>query len=138
MTRLYCDGPTLMRAVAAAVANLERHVDEVDAMNVFPVPDGDTGSNMLATMRAALGEAERLPEGDRSLEAVAEALSRGALTGARGNSGVILSQIIRGMTDGADGRRLATGIHLAQGLRRGSEVAYRSVLTPVDGTILTV
>ena len=61
MTRLACDGPTLIRAVAAAVANLERHVVEVDALNVFPVPDGDTGSNMLATMRAALAEAERLP-----------------------------------------------------------------------------
>jgi hypothetical protein len=127
-----------MRAVAAAVANLERHVHEVDALNVFPVPDGDTGSNMLATMQAALAEAERLPPAERRLEAVAEALSRGALTGARGNSGVILSQIIRGMTDGADGRRRANGIDLAQGLRRGSEVAYGSVLTPVEGTILTV
>ena len=61
MTRLFVDGPTVIRAVAAAVANLEAHVEEVDALNVFPVPDGDTGSNMLATMRAALAEAERLP-----------------------------------------------------------------------------
>lgn len=138
MTRLFVDGPTVIRAVAAAVQNLEAHVDEVDALNVFPVPDGDTGSNMLATMRAALAEAERLPEDRRDLDSVAEALSRGALTGARGNSGVILSQIIRGMTYGADGRRRANGLQLAEGLRRGSEVAYGAVLTPVEGTMLTV
>jgi DAK2 domain fusion protein YloV len=138
VTRLYVDGPTLIRAVAAATQNLERHVDEVDSLNVFPVPDGDTGSNMLATMRAALAQAEALPEDGRDLDSVADALSRGALTGARGNSGVILSQIIRGMTHGADGRRRASGVDLAQGLRKGSEVAYESVLTPVEGTILTV
>ena len=138
MTRLYVDGPTLIRAVAAATKNLERHVDEVDSLNVFPVPDGDTGSNMLATMRAALAEAESLPEEERNLDAVADALSRGALTGARGNSGVILSQIIRGMTHGADGRRRASGVDFAEGLRKGSDVAYESVLTPVEGTILTV
>ena len=138
MTRLFVDGPTVIRAVAAAVANLEAHVEEVDALNVFPVPDGDTGSNMLATMRAALAEAERLPEDGRDLDSVAEALSRGALTGARGNSGVILSQIIRGMTYGADGRRRANGLDLAEGLRKGSEVAYGAVLTPVEGTMLTV
>jgi DAK2 domain fusion protein YloV len=138
MTRLHVDGPTLMRAVVAATANLEAHVEEVDALNVFPVPDGDTGSNMLATMRAALAEAEGLPQSDRSLDNVADALSKGALKGARGNSGVILSQIIRGMTEGADGRRRANGLDLAQGLRKGSEVAYGSVLTPVEGTILTV
>lgn len=138
MTRLTVDGPTLIRAVRAATRNLERHVDEVDSLNVFPVPDGDTGSNMLATMRAALAEAEALPESERDLDSVADALSKGALTGARGNSGVILSQIIRGMTHGADGRRRASGIELAEGLRKGSEVAYQSVLTPVEGTILTV
>jgi DAK2 domain fusion protein YloV len=138
MTRLYVDGPTLMRAVRAATVNLERHVDEVDSLNVFPVPDGDTGSNMLATMRAALAEAEALPDDQQDLNSVADALSRGALTGARGNSGVILSQIIRGMTQGAGGRRRASGIELAQGLRMGSDVAYESVLTPVEGTILTV
>lgn len=138
MTRLTVDGPTLIRAVRAATRNLERHVDEVDSLNVFPVPDGDTGSNMLATMKAALAEAEALPEDQRDLDSVADALSQGALTGARGNSGVILSQIIRGMTHGADGKRRASGVELAEGLRKGSEVAYESVLTPVEGTILTV
>jgi DAK2 domain fusion protein YloV len=138
MTRLYVDGPTLVRAVEAATRNLEKHVEEVDSLNVFPVPDGDTGSNMLATMRSALAEAESLPEHERDLDTVADALSRGALSGARGNSGVILSQIIRGMTHGADGRDRASGVELAHGLRKGSEVAYESVLTPVEGTILTV
>ena len=138
MTRLYVDGPTLIRAVEAATRNLEKHVEEVDSLNVFPVPDGDTGSNMLATMRSALTEAESLPEHERDLDTVADALSRGALSGARGNSGVILSQIIRGMTHGADGRERASGVELAHGLRKGSEVAYESVLTPVEGTILTV
>ena len=89
-------------------------------------------------MRAALAAAQSLPEDQRDLDSVADALSRGALTGARGNCGVILSQIIRGMTHGADGRRRASGLDLAQGLRKGSEVAYESVLTPVEGTILTV
>src|SRR5688572_8483312 len=138
MTRLSCDGPTLIRSVAAAVANLERHVGEVDAINVFPVPDGDTGSNMLATLRAALTEAERLPPADRELGRVADALGRGALRGARGNSGLILAEIIRGMTSGINGQRRATGTDLAAGLRRGTESAYRSVLDPVEGTILTV
>ena len=138
MTRLACDGPTLIRSVAAAVANLERHVAEVDALNVFPVPDGDTGSNMLATMRAALAEAEGLAPDERDLGRVATAIGRGALRGARGNSGVILAQILRGMTDGIDGRRRATGADLAAGLRRGAVAAYGSVVSPVEGTILTV
>jgi DAK2 domain fusion protein YloV len=138
MTRLACDGPTLIRAVAGAIANLERHVAEVDALNVFPVPDGDTGSNMLATMRASLAEAEALAGGERDIGRVAAALARGALRGARGNSGVILAQIVVGMSLGVDGRRRATGIQLADGLRRGAGSAYRSVVSPVEGTILTV
>lgn len=128
----------LLRAVRAATANLEQYVDEVDSLNVFPVPDGDTGSNMLATIRAALAEAEGLPDDRRDLDSVADALSRGALTGARGNSGVILSQIIGGMTHGANGKRRASGVEFADGLRKGSDAAYRSVLAPVEGTILTV
>lgn len=132
-----CNGPALLQAVEAAVANLERHVDEIDALNVFPVPDGDTGSNMLATMRAALAEAERVSAAGRDLGSVAGALSRGALEGARGNSGFILSQIIRGMAGSASGRS-ASGVDLARGLQRGTEAAYDSVLTPVEGTILTV
>jgi DAK2 domain fusion protein YloV len=113
-------------------------VDEVNALNVFPVPDGDTGSNMLATVRAALAEAETVPEGERTLDRVAESLSFGALMGARGNSGLILSQILRGMADAARGKRRAVGADLAVALRRGAEMAYSAVAKPVEGTILTV
>ncbi len=98
MTRRSCDGAGLLAAFRAAVANLEAHVDEINALNVFPVPDGDTGSNMLATVRAALEEAERrrpepTPTGSPA------AISFGALMGARGNSGVITSQILSGMAE---------------------------------------
>ena len=123
MTRLACDGPTLIRAVAAAVANLERHVAEVDALNVFPSPM----ATPARTCSPRCGRRSPRPRGSRPMSAtsgsVADALSRGALRGARGNSGVILAQILRGMTDGVDGRRRATGADLAAGLRRGSVAA---------------
>ncbi|MBI3748878.1 MAG: DAK2 domain-containing protein, partial [Chloroflexi bacterium] len=91
MARRACDGPGLLEAFRAAVANLEVHVDEINALNVYPVPDGDTGSNMLATVRAALDEAELVA--DRPADRLGAAISFGALMGARGNSGVITSQI---------------------------------------------
>jgi DAK2 domain fusion protein YloV len=137
-TRRLCDGPTLMRAFRGAVANLASNVDGVNALNVFPVPDGDTGSNMLATVRSALAEAEALPEMERTLERVAEALSFGALVGARGNSGLILSQVLRGMAEATRGKRRAVGADLVVALRRGAETAYGAVARPVEGTILTV
>ena len=136
--RRHCDGPTLLRAFRSAVAHLEAHVDQVNALNVFPVPDGDTGSNMLATVRAALAEAERIPEGERRLDRVAEALSLGALMGARGNSGLILSQVLRGMAGVAHDKRRADGVDLGRALRLGAEAAYAAVGHPVEGTILTV
>ena len=138
MTRREVDGAVLLGSVRAAVANLERFGDEVDALNVFPVPDGDTGSNMLATMRAALAAAEHVPEGGRDVASLAAAFSTGALEGARGNSGVILSQIVRGMASVVGGRQTASGMDLARGLRTGADAAYGSVLTPIEGTILTV
>jgi uncharacterized protein len=113
-------------------------VDEVNALNVFPVPDGDTGSNMLATVRAALAEAERVPVNDRSLFRVADALSLGALMGARGNSGLILSQVLGGMAEAARDKYRADGADLRHALRRGAERAYAAVSHPVEGTILTV
>src|SRR5947207_7497510 len=91
------DGPGLLAALRHAASTLHAQVDEVNALNVFPVPDGDTGSNMLATIQAALGEAESVPDADRTVPRVAAALSLGALMGARGNSGVILSQLFRGL-----------------------------------------
>ena len=138
MTLRFCDGPTLYRAVVAAVATLDRHAAEVDALNVFPVPDGDTGRNMLVTMKVALEHAEVLEGAVRSLTGVAEALAYGGLMGARGNSGVILSQVLRGLAEGVVGRRRADGLALAHALRCGSRAADSSVPKPVEGTILTV
>jgi uncharacterized protein len=136
VTRRISDGTGLLLAFRAAVANLERHVAEVNDLNVFPVPDGDTGSNMLATMRVALEEAELVV--DRSADEVAAKLSLGALMGARGNSGVIASQICRGLAQAFEGKRQVTGPDLAQAFARGAELAYAAVGNPVEGTILTV
>ena len=136
MSRRACDGPGLLAAFRAGVANLEAHVDEINALNVYPVPDGDTGSNMFATVRAALEEAESVA--DQPAERVAQAISFGALMGARGNSGVITSQIFRGMAEGLAGKRRFNGLDLAHALAQGSRAAYGAVAKPVEGTILTV
>src|SRR5688500_1418794 len=111
MVRRSCDGRGLLEAYRAAVANLEAHVDEINGLNVFPVPDGDTGTNMVATVRAALEEAERVA--DEPADRIAQAISFGALMGARGNSGVITSQIFRGMSEGLTGKRRFNGLDLA-------------------------
>ena len=116
--------------------NLAANVDEVNALNVFPVPDGDTGSNMLATVKAALAEAEAVS--DPSADRIAQALSLGALMGARGNSGVIASQIFRGMAEGLGGKHRFNGADLAHALTQGTATAYKAVVKPVEGTILTV
>jgi DAK2 domain fusion protein YloV len=136
MTRRAGDGAGLLAAFRAAVDNLAVHVDEVNALNVFPVPDGDTGTNMLATVRAALVEAEAVA--DPSADRVAQAISFGALMGARGNSGVIASQIFRGMADGLGGKQRFGGAELAHALTQGTATAYKAVAKPVEGTILTV
>ncbi len=136
MVRRACDGEGLLNAFRAAVANLEAHVDEINALNVYPVPDGDTGTNMLATVQAALAEAEGAA--GQSAERIAAAISFGALMGARGNSGVITSQIFRGMADGLGGKRRFNGLDLAHALSQGSKTAYGAVAKPVEGTILTV
>ena len=137
MARRACDGAGLLGAFRAAVANLEIYVDEINGLNVFPVPDGDTGSNMLATVRAALTEAEGT--GPKApAERVAAAASFGALMGARGNSGVITSQILRGVADGLAGKRAFNALDLANALDNGTRAAYGAVAKPVEGTILTV
>jgi dihydroxyacetone kinase-like predicted kinase len=136
MARRACDGAGLLDAFRAAVDNLEAHVDEVNSLNVFPVPDGDTGSNMFATVKAALDEAETVT--DTTAERIATAISFGALMGARGNSGVITSQIFRGMADGLGGKAHFNGLDLAHALRLGAKTAYGAVAKPVEGTILTV
>ena len=121
MTRRACDGAGLLAGYRAAVANLAAHVDEINALNVFPVPDGDTGSNMLATARAALEEGEKVA--DQAADRVAGAISLGALMGARGNSGVITSQIFRGMSEGLGGKRRFNGLDLAHALTLGTRTA---------------
>ncbi len=134
MVRLACDGSGLDEAVRAGVANLEAHAEEINALNVFPVPDGDTGSNMVATCREMLGYVR----GATSVGEVADRLREGALFGARGNSGVILSQIVRGLAEGFAGKRRFNGLDLANALALGSAAAYDAVPRPVEGTMLTV
>jgi uncharacterized protein len=135
--RSHCTGAGFLDAARSAVANLEAHADEVNALNVFPVPDGDTGTNMVATVRAALDEAVAL-QVDAPVERIAGALSHGALMGARGNSGVITSQILRGVAEGLAGKRRFNGLDLANALSIGTRTAYGAVGKPVEGTILTV
>ncbi len=115
---------------------LEEHRDAINALNVFPVPDGDTGTNMLLTMRAAI--AEIVNANDTAAYVIAEKLSRGALMGARGNSGVILSQILRGLSNGLDKKETITPPDFAAALALAAQMAYRAVIKPVEGTILTV
>src|SRR6188508_36028 len=136
MVRRSCDGNGLLEAFRAAVSNLEAHVDEVNGLNVYPVPDGDTGSNMYATVKAALDEAEAVA--GQPADRVAAAISFGALMGARGNSGVITSQIFRGMAEALSGKRRFNGLDLAHALSEGARTAYGAVAKPVEGTILTV
>ncbi len=134
--RRACDGTGLLESFRAAVDNLAAHVDEINGLNVFPVPDGDTGSNMLATVRAALEEAEAVA--DQPAGRIAAAISFGALMGARGNSGVITSQIFRGMAEAFEGKTHVNGPDLAHALSEGARTAYGAVAKPVEGTILTV
>jgi len=121
---------------ATATAWLERHVGSLNAINVFPVPDGDTGTNMYLTMRSTLEEARR--NASHRAGAILKAMARGALMGARGNSGVILSQIIRGWAKAVEGLERLDGRALARALAEGAATAYKSVSQPVEGTILTV
>ncbi len=137
MARRSCDGAGFLAALRSAVASLEANVDEINSLNVFPVPDGDTGTNMFATVRAALEEADKAGP-DADAERIAQAASYGALMGARGNSGVITSQILQGMALGLAGKRRFNGLDLAHALDAGTKQAYRAVAKPVEGTILTV
>jgi hypothetical protein len=129
-------GPELRDMFAAAMTWLERHAEHVNAVNVFPVPDGDTGTNMFLTMRSTMQEAERC--GDETAGAILAAMARGALMGARGNSGVILSQIIRGVAQAGEGMAEMDAAAFVAGLEEGAAAAYRAVTKPVEGTILTV
>lgn len=120
----------------AGLASLESRKAYINSLNVFPVPDGDTGTNMSLTLKTALEEADRVHP--RNMKEFVSALSSGSLIGARGNSGVILSQIVRGMATAADSKTALATADFAQMLVRATEVAYKAVVTPVEGTILTV
>ncbi len=130
------DGQDLKKALLAATARLEEHREAINALNVFPVPDGDTGSNMSATMQAAIRQIADSEE--TSVGVIAARLAHGALLGARGNSGVILSQTLRGLSQGLDKKDTFTAPDLAAALQEASHLAYRAVIKPVEGTILTV
>lgn len=130
------DGKDLKLMFQGAVDLLEQSRDHIDSLNVFPVPDGDTGSNMYQTLTAALKEA-LLIETD-NIGMVALAAARGALVGARGNSGVILSQFLQGFALALSSIENASASDLAAALDNGSQMSYRAVMSPVEGTILTV
>ena len=130
------DGLLLRDMVMAGTAILEKNREAVDALNVFPVPDGDTGTNMSLTMQSATREINS-KEFLRADEA-ANALAKGALKGARGNSGVITSQLLRGFAKALNGVEKITPVQFAEALIKGSEMAYKAVMKPKEGTILTV
>jgi uncharacterized protein len=130
------NGPEFRDMFAAATNWLEKSASDIDALNVFPVPDGDTGTNMLLTMRSTVEEAYKVTE--PSVSAVAQAMANGALMGARGNSGVILSQIWSGLAQGLCDKDTFDGKDLAKALTQASEMAYKGLSNPVEGTILTV
>ncbi|MQA14122.1 MAG: DAK2 domain-containing protein [Pseudonocardiaceae bacterium] len=131
------DEATVRRWAEACCDALAAHRDEIDRLNVFPVPDSDTGTNLLATMRAASDAVRRHAEGT-GLGAVLAVLARGALIGARGNSGVILSQVLRGLAETVGNGAAATGAVLRDALRRADELATAAVSDPVPGTVLSV
>lgn len=131
-----CDGHLLKWLVAAGLSWLEHNREKVDQLNVFPVPDGDTGKNMLLTMRSAYDEIVRLDEGHVGI--VGGSIAHGALMGARGNSGVILSQLWQGFADALRGYEVFDSYLFACACQAGVDAAYKSVLNPVEGTILTV
>ena len=131
------NGPLLKEIFKGAVNYLISRKEEVNALNVFPVPDGDTGTNMSLTSKSALKQIDAL-EGDFSVADVSAAAARGALMGARGNSGVILSQLLRGFSEGLEGLDEAGTAEIAHAFKKASETTYKAVMKPIEGTILTV
>lgn len=130
------NGILLKQMLESGMNLLSNKSGEIDALNVFPVPDGDTGTNMSLTFSAGVKEALNVQSD--SVSDIMKVLSKGLLMGARGNSGVITSQIFRGIYQGIEGLDVINGAQLAKALVNGSRVAYRAVMRPVEGTILTV
>ena len=134
--RTSIDGQAIKDLIAAAMAWLNANKQIVNALNVFPVPDGDTGTNMMLTMQSAFDEIEHSPE--RHAGKMLAAVAQGALMGARGNSGVILSQIWRGFSAALQNEPVLTAEGLAIAFASARDTAYKGVVRPVEGTILTV
>ena len=130
------NGRDFYNMVVNASNRLAEESDFVNSLNVFPVPDGDTGTNMSMTFKAAVKEIENI--NSNSIGEVSKKLAKGALMGARGNSGVILSQILRGISKGLEGLEEADAAQIAVALKEGSNSAYKAVMRPTDGTILSV
>lgn len=138
-TARVCDGLLFTICIRAALMWLEQHRDAVNAMNVFPVPDGDTGTNMWHTLESAAAAIQQLDT--RHIGQVSDALARGALRGARGNSGTILSMLLRGFADGLNGVEIMDAQGFLRACQSAVNYAYetvRAVMPPVEGTILTV
>lgn len=130
------DGQEFKHLTKAALAWLQHHQTAINALNVYPVPDGDTGTNMVLTMQSAWDEIKDSPE--KSVGQIAHKMAHGAMYGARGNSGVILSQVWRGFARGLDEKETCGTQDLANALHTASSTAYKAVVEPVEGTILTV
>ena len=129
-------GAMFRKMVISGANYLESNKDYVDSLNVFPVPDGDTGTNMSLTMKSAVREVNLCT--NNNLDSIADAVSKGALKGARGNSGVILSQMLKGMSTVLVNEKNITTKIFAKALKEGADVAYKAVTKPKEGTILTV
>lgn len=136
MSQQAIDGLLLKEMIIAGANLLEQNREAIDALNVFPVPDGDTGTNMSLTMKSTVKEIAA--QDVASASKLASLAARGALKGARGNSGVILSQILRGFSRGIEGCDTIDAEAFARGLRSGADTAYKAVMKPKEGTILTV
>ncbi len=136
MKLLMIDGHRLKKFIISGANRLNQKKDEVDSLNVFPVPDGDTGTNMSLTVLSAAKEVAKI--NSPNIHDIAKALSTGSLKGARGNSGVILSQLFRGFCKGLEGKDRASAKDIAEAFSKGVESAYKAVMKPKEGTILTV
>ena len=130
------NGEQFKELVTNGAKNLRLNMEEVDSLNVFPVPDGDTGTNMCRTIEGGISAVASKEE--KNLGVLGKDLSKGMLMGARGNSGVILSQIFRGICRGFTDKEEVNAVELAEAYKVGVKQAYGAVVTPVEGTILTV
>lgn len=133
---MYINGALLTQMFKQGSHELKRNMEIINDLNVFPVPDGDTGTNMSLTMESAVENLSSLEE--LAIEKISKGISRGSLMGARGNSGVILSQIFRGFAKGCEKKEKLSAVDFADALKKASDSAYSAVMKPVEGTILTV